>query len=140
MEDWGLRGCGLEVGVRLPRASSLAPSLTRGLRGVLLLCVQATCVSAPFNYVRNIKYGWSAKSVPPHSWTILLDLARETRTVARPAKHVQERLRLGWGTARVAVGMAVGQYLYEFTKVQLDQAHEQKHAAEAAAAAPKVKF
>lgn len=100
---------------------------------------QATCVSAPFNYVRNIKYGWSAKSVPPHSWTILLDLARETRVVAHPAKHVQERLRLGWGTARVAVGMAVGQYLYEFTKVQLDLAHSQKHAAEVAAAT-KVKF
>ena len=139
--------------MRAPVAASLILLLTRGLRwraAALFLSfslpspvsprsLQATCVSAPFNYVRNIKYGWSAKSVPPHSWTILLDLARETRVVAHPAKHVQERLRLGWGTARVAVGMAVGQYLYEFTKVQLDLAHSQKHAAEAAAAT-KVKF
>lgn len=83
---------------------------------------QATILSAPLNYVRNIKYGWSAHSVPPGSVRILIDLAKEARAQGQEAPgFLQNRLRLGWGTARVAVGMAVGQYLYEFTKDALDK-------------------
>jgi hypothetical protein len=81
----------------------------------------ATIASAPFNYVRNIKYGWHAAEVPDSGARILLDLMRDIRSSSHPLKHTQERLRLGWGTARVAVGMAVGQWLYEQTKKGLDK-------------------
>ena len=60
--------------------------------------------------------------MPPGSVRILLDLAKEARAQGKDAAgFLQNRLRLGWGTARVAVGMAVGQYLYEFTKDALDK-------------------
>ena len=78
-------------------------------------------VSSPFNYVRNIKYGWPSESQPPSSYRILIDLCKDTKNSGRFARHLQERLRLGWGTARVAFGMAVGQYLYETAKVSLDK-------------------
>ena len=85
----------------------------------LLAGLLATTASAPPNYVRNIKYGWPSESKPPSSYRIIIDLIKEARMSGRIASHLQERLRLGWGTARVAVGMAVGQYLYEITKNHL---------------------
>lgn len=84
--------------------------------------------------MRNIKYGWSAHSVPPGSVRILLDLAKEAKAQGKDAPgFLQNRLRLGWGTARVAVGMAVGQYLYEFTKDRLDKRAAKRAKAPAAA-------
>jgi hypothetical protein len=86
----------------------------------LLAGLMATTASSPFNYVRNIKYGWPSSSAPPSSFRILRDLLVESRAAPSFARHVQERLRLGWGTGRVAVGMAVGQFLYTKTKDELD--------------------
>lgn len=89
----------------------------------LLAGLIATTISAPLNYVRNIKYGWPSQTQPPSSTRILIDLWTESRRSQRIGAHLQERLRLGWGTARVAVGMAVGQFIYEATKNLLDERH-----------------
>lgn len=96
-----------------------------------------TVVSSPFNYVRNIKYSWSAAEQPPSSMTILRNLYIETGVKSQAGgwfagwNHVQDRLRIGWGTARVAVGMAVGYEIYDVCKRFLDnrQVPELQHSA-----------
>jgi hypothetical protein len=93
---------------------------TMDFTAALLAGLAATCVSSPFNYVRNIKYGWPSSQMPPSAPRIMYDLWIDASQSGRMLMHIQERLRLGWGTARVAVGMAVGQYLYESTKALLD--------------------
>ena len=93
----------------------------------LLAGALGTIVSSPFNYVRNIKYGWPASEAPPATLRILGDLLTECRQKVadgewrQAAGHMQDRLRIGWGTARVAVGMAVGYEIYELVKAGLDQ-------------------
>ena len=92
----------------------------------LLAGAFGTIASSPFNFVRNIKYGWPASETPPSAYRILSDLAVECGEKAREGKwkqsasHLQDRLRIGWGTARVAVGMAVGYEIYELVKHALD--------------------
>ena len=93
----------------------------------LLAGAMGTIISSPFNYVRNIKYGWPASETPPSATRILTDLLVECKEKTREggwkqgAAHMQDRLRIGWGTARVAVGMAVGYEIYELCKAALDQ-------------------
>jgi len=102
------------------------PRIQFSARGVdftaaLLSGLLATTISSPFNYVRNIKYGWPAEMKPPTSTRILIDLMAEAKASGRMMWHLQERLRVGWGTARVAVGMATGQFLYEMLKRGMDE-------------------
>ncbi len=42
--------------------------------------------------------------------------ARAKSTTLEQWKHLQSQLRIGWGSARVAVGMAVGQNIFEAIK------------------------
>ena len=111
----------------LPTASptALPPAYRRALDFVSSLVAGAvgTVASSPLNYVRNIKYGHPPDSQPPSSYQILKQLWTETKSKARPLSFVQERLRIGWGTARVAVGMAVGYEIYEIVKAQLTAPH-----------------
>ena len=85
-----------------------------------------TIASSPFNFVRNIKYGWPAKETPPTASVILSQLLQEAAKKGREEgahsslSYLQERLRIGWGTARVAVGMAIGYEIYELVKHALD--------------------
>ena len=56
---------------------------------------------------------------PPSSATILLDLYTEVK--GKPLfldkyRLLQERLRIGWGTLRVAIGMAFTNHVYEWCK------------------------
>ena len=76
----------------------------------------ATVVSSPFNYVRNIQYASSPAAAPTTIWSELRAFAHEVRGSAAPWQAVQRRLRLGWGSLRVGVGMAVGTKVYELTQ------------------------
>ena len=88
-----------------------------------------TIASSPFNFVRNIKYGWPPNATPPPAAAILSQLReeaiakRQEEGLRSALSFVQERLRIGWGTARVAVGMAIGYEIYEVTKAALDKAN-----------------
>jgi hypothetical protein len=84
--------------------------------------VIGTVVSSPFNYIRNMAYA-AETNTPLESlaakqtfWRHVLDgLAKEARdqsTFVKRLKHLGQRLRLGWGTTRVAVGMAITDRLY----------------------------
>jgi hypothetical protein len=39
----------------------------------------------------------------------------------RPLPFLQQQLAVGWGTARVAVGMALGSSVYERSKAALEE-------------------
>lgn len=76
----------------------------------------ATILSSPLNYVRNIHYSTSPSVAPEDSMTLLRNLWKESLKEGSRYKtflFLQHRLRLGWGTARVGCGMAVGSKLYE---------------------------
>ena len=105
----------------------------------------ACIVSSPFNYCRNMAYATPPGTVrAPTTLASLRMLAQETRRVQRDNSfartalegmvsknsaangsgagvwtslvYLQGRLRVGWGTARVALGMATGFELYSFIK------------------------
>lgn len=79
----------------------------------------ATVFSSPLNYARNIHY-----STPPHDRAstiveILKDLLKESKSHPSHldrAKFLQARLRIGWGTARVGLGMAFGAQIYKMCR------------------------
>eukprot|EP00038_Savillea_parva_P014343 m.10808 g.10808 ORF g.10808 m.10808 type:complete len:481 (-) comp2780_c0_seq1:144-1586(-) len=76
----------------------------------------ATVLSGPLNYAQNIQYGTSSKAEQPGTYRILRDLVRETRAQTTPTGKLSlltSRLRIGWGTVRVAFGMAFGNLLYD---------------------------
>ena len=76
----------------------------------------ATIVSAPFNLVRNVQYATRSREKADTVSKILEDFvekARSHKTSWQRARYVQNRLRIGWGTVRVAVGMAFGHLVYD---------------------------
>ncbi len=79
-----------------------------------------TIFSSPFNYARNMKYAAGASGLPsPSILKIFSDLKTDVMNESRPLSSLQGRLRVGWGTTRVAIGMAVGFELYEKLKYYL---------------------
>lgn len=76
----------------------------------------ATVVSGPFNLARNIQYSASTTAERSSIGTILANLwnnALQREGVFSRLSYLQSRLRIGWGTARVAAGMALGQQVYD---------------------------
>lgn len=76
----------------------------------------ATVVSAPFNLVRNVQYATRSREKADSISKILQDFVREARghkTGWQRARYIQNRLRIGWGTVRVAIGMAFGHLVYD---------------------------
>ena len=96
---------------------------TRFLINMFSACT-ATILSSPFNYVRNIHYA-TPPDVQPQSFKyILYDLIHQANlkeiTKYNQLKFVITRLRIGWGTARVGVGMAFGSEFYYFCSQFMD--------------------
>ena len=81
----------------------------------MIAACAATLMSSPWNYVRNVQYAVPPGTKHPTAAQALRELLSEAKakgSTAAALKHLQERLRLGWGTARVAVGMAFGAQVY----------------------------
>jgi len=92
--------------------------------GAAMFCAAAgTIASSPFNYLRNLCY-----AEPPtasidtlrdkrrfwqQSFGSLAADARNAGSVLGAMRVVQNRLRIGWGTARVAFGMALTDCIYK---------------------------
>lgn len=77
----------------------------------------ATIVSGPFNYVRNIQYSTSSRVRADSTWRVLKALSEQVReqpNVADKLHLLQNRLRIGWGTARVAMGMSFAHGVYNW--------------------------
>jgi hypothetical protein len=76
----------------------------------------ATIVSGPFNLARNVQYATRSRHVADPVKDVFFNFCKEV--LERPTgfekcKHIQNRLRIGWGTARVAIGMSFGHYVYD---------------------------
>jgi hypothetical protein len=95
----------------------------------LVAAALATVASGPFNYVRNIQYSTSSAKIPHGTWQVLTDLARQTmtlesaKTVGGKLRYLQQRLRIGWGTARVACGMTFGHAVYDWLHKKVQSHH-----------------
>ena len=76
----------------------------------------ATVASGPFNLARNVQFATSASAERPSISKVLSNLWRKTwrrKGILKRLGYLQNRLRIGWGTARVAAGMALGQQVYD---------------------------
>jgi hypothetical protein len=75
----------------------------------------ATILSGPFNYARNVQYATSSRQVPPSTTQVLHELMQEVRQThgVDKLRLLQNRLRIGWGTFRVALGMAFAHAVYD---------------------------
>ena len=76
----------------------------------------ATILSGPLNLARNVQYATSSRHVADSVREVLAKFSDEI--FQRPSwyekcRYVQNRLRIGWGTARVALGMTFGHYVYD---------------------------
>ena len=82
----------------------------------------ATILSGPFNYARNVQYSTSSRIRADGTFQVLKALVDET--IRTPSalerwKLVTSKLRIGWGTLRVAAGMSYAQFVYDFLSEQL---------------------
>ena len=95
------------------------------LAGNLAAGACATVVSGPLNYARNMQYATPLNQPCPSTWRVIVDLfANARKQPSWPGKlhYLQFRLRVGWGSLRVAVGMAAGQALFDWTRRAFDTA------------------
>lgn len=83
----------------------------------------ATVASGPLNYARTIQYATPPQQKPP---AILQSLRNVWEESKRHKTHTfskmsffQQKFRIGWGTARVSVGMAVGQNVFDIVSTKL---------------------
>jgi len=74
----------------------------------------ATIGSSPFNYCRNSIYYTAADQKPPSIPECLRHVSKcDGKSGFQAFMYLQNRLRIGWGTARVAFGMALSSQIYE---------------------------
>lgn len=76
----------------------------------------ATVASGPFNYARNIQYATSSRDRAQNTVQILQELMEQVakeKTAIQKWSLLQNRLRIGWGTARVALGMTFAHSVYD---------------------------
>ncbi|STX51561.1 Mitochondrial carrier protein [Legionella busanensis] len=84
----------------------------------------ATVISGPFNFARNMQYATPPHQKPPSTFAVLRSLWNEAKAYETPlnkARFFQNRMRVGWGTARVAVGMTVGQTFFDYMTDKLNE-------------------
>lgn len=74
-----------------------------------------TILSSPFNYVRNMHYATPLGEKPLSTMTTLKQLYTKNSHLPLVSQMniFRERFRIGWGTARVATGMATGQLVFD---------------------------
>ena len=85
--------------------------------GNIVAAGMATVISGPFNYVRNIQYSTSSQVKADSTVQILvflIDEIKEAPSVPQKLSLIQNRLRIGWGTARVALGMTFAHGVYDW--------------------------
>jgi hypothetical protein len=75
----------------------------------------ATIGSGPFNYVRNVQFATKSRNRADSTARVLRDLFEEAETKKGFQKwsFLQSRLRVGWGTLRVALGISFGHAIYD---------------------------
>lgn len=83
----------------------------------------ATVMSGPFNYVRTIQFATRSHETAASTVFILRDLAQQTaaqHSSIEKLRFFQNKLRIGWGTARVAMGMTFAHAVYDWLHEKLN--------------------
>jgi hypothetical protein len=76
----------------------------------------ATVVSSPWNYCRTIQYATRSKERQPTIRQVFAELAKEVKHekgALAQLRLLQNRLRIGWGTLRVALGLSFAHSVYD---------------------------
>ena len=84
--------------------------------GNMVSAAIAAVVSGPFNLARNEQYATRSGAKAPTIAKVLLALLQEVKqlpTIYEKWHLLQSRLRIGYGTIRVAIGMAFGHHVYD---------------------------
>lgn len=79
----------------------------------------AAIASSPINFVRTMQLATPSGCVPPSFSVVLSQLHRDImqqRSLWLRLSYAQDRLRIGWGSVRVGLGMAVGDLIFRFCK------------------------
>lgn len=79
----------------------------------------ATILSSPLNYVRTIQYSTPPSVTHKKMYVVFREIIHEIRSLKNHSTsdkfhYVQDKLKIGWGTARVCCGVAFGGYVYSF--------------------------
>lgn len=93
------------------------PSKTRAFIVNVISASVATLASSPLNYVRVVHYATPAEVKPDSTMTILKALWANSKAQGgtwAQFVYLGQRLRIGWGTARVGVGMAFSATIYGY--------------------------
>ena len=67
----------------------------------------ATTVSAPLNFARNVQFAGNLREPAPSTRSVLAELVREMPQGSKGIRFLLQRCAVGWGTLRVAGGMAL---------------------------------
>lgn len=90
----------------------------------------ATMLSGPFNYARTIQYATPPEVKTPTVTESLVTLWKQSKKCSehplRQLGFFQKQFKIGWGTARVATGMAIGQKLFDVSREKLFFADSEK--------------
>jgi len=90
----------------------------------------ATIITAPINYIRNMKYSKGYQNNNPSVSHIYRDLVNQQcpyktyKDVVPIIRYYTHRLAIGWGTLRVGVGIASGQYIFDYLTPRVGSAIE----------------
>ena len=82
----------------------------------------ATLFSGPLNYARSVQFSTPPSTPSPRTGKILTDVWHESKSCESLTLRLGffiQRFQIGWGTARVAVGMATGQKIFEIAHSSL---------------------
>jgi len=93
----------------------------------MIAASMATVASAPLNYVRNMKYASHAHAPDPSMLSVFRELGAEAAKIHDPylrVRYVLQSFRIGWGTARIGVGCALGQLTFDACRHLLDPHHD----------------
>jgi hypothetical protein len=109
------------AGLRAFLVPEMNPSRRDSMFASVVAGAVGTIVSSPLNYARNMKYAAGTSGLPAPSISLIFSelLSDTMKQKGRYLSYLQGRLRVGWGTARVGIGMAAGFELYEFLKAEL---------------------
>ncbi len=89
-----------------------------------LAACMGTVLAAPFNYARAKQFATPAKDTPASVSFILKDVLKESAAYTTTSARLlffQQKFRIGIGTGRSALGMAVGQEIFDRTRSVLSE-------------------
>jgi hypothetical protein len=106
---------GMKFGLNMLIVDNTSPGDQQPIVSFMVSLAAASCAcvaSSPLNYARNMQYATQPGTTPETTQHAVYRLFSTAMKREAPLAYLQDRLRLGWGTLRVACGMAAGFEIY----------------------------